>query len=166
MQRREFITLLGGAAVTGTSAARAQQARLPVIGYLSGWSPNDAPEYLNYFRQGLAETGYVEGRNVAIEYRYAAGRFEEVAKLVDLDCEQGLFGHSPWLAAVRLFRLLALMSASLIGRLGSSAFRLSTTAVSKSLAGSRFSSESAPRPFHHGVRRRGGTIFRAALPSD
>ena len=57
------------------------------------------------------------------------------------------------------------MSASLIGRLGSSAFRLSTTAVSMSLAGSRFSSESAPRPFHHGIRRRGGTIFAAALLS-
>ena len=49
--------------------------------------------------------------------------------------------------------------ASLIGRLGSSAFRLSTTTVSMSLAGSCFSSESAPRPFHHGIRRRGGTIF-------
>src|SRR6266850_4460509 len=59
-----------------------------------------------------------------------------------------------------------LMSASLIGRLGSSAFRLSTTAVSMSLTGSRFSSESAPRPFHHGIRRRGGTTYRAALPSD
>src|SRR5262245_57579272 len=58
------------------------------------------------------------------------------------------------------------MSASLIGRLRSSAFRLSTTAVSMSLAGSRFSSESARRPFHHGVRRRGGTIFTAALPLD
>ena len=58
------------------------------------------------------------------------------------------------------------MSASLIGRLGSSAFRLSTTAVSMSLAGSCFSSESAPRPFHHGVRGRGGTIFTAALPSS
>src|SRR6516162_6929440 len=80
MRRREFITLLGGAAMTGT-AARAQQAKMPVIGYLSGWSPGDAPEYLNYFRQGLGETGYIEGRNVAIEYRYAAGRFEEVAKL-------------------------------------------------------------------------------------
>ena len=56
--------------------------------------------------------------------------------------------------------------ASLIGRLGSSAFRLSTTTVSTSLAGSCFSSESAPRPFHHGIRRRGGTIFWAALPSD
>ena len=57
-------------------------------------------------------------------------------------------------------------SASLIGRLGSSAFRLSTTAASASLAGSCFSTESAHRPFHHGIRRRGGTIFRAALPSD
>src|SRR5216684_2619906 len=61
--------------------------------------------------------------------------------------------------------LLSPMSASLIGRLGSSAFRLSTTTVSMSLAGSCFSSESAPRPFHHGIRRRGGTIFGAALPS-
>jgi hypothetical protein len=57
------------------------------------------------------------------------------------------------------------MSASLIGRSGSSAFRLSTTAVSMSLAGSRFSSESAPRRFHHGIRGRGGTIFWTALPS-
>jgi hypothetical protein len=57
------------------------------------------------------------------------------------------------------------MSASLIGRFGSSAFRPSTTAVSTSLAGSCFSTESAHRPFHHGIRRRGGTIFRAALPS-
>jgi hypothetical protein len=58
------------------------------------------------------------------------------------------------------------MSASLIGRSGSSASRLSTTAVSMSLAGSRFSSESAPGPFHYGVRRRGGTIFQSALPSE
>ena len=57
------------------------------------------------------------------------------------------------------------MSASLIGRLGSSAFRLSTTAVSMSLAGSCFSSESAPGPFHHGIRGRGGTTFWAALPA-
>ena len=57
-------------------------------------------------------------------------------------------------------------SASLIGRVGSSAFRLSTTTVATSLAGSCFSTESAQRPFHHGIRRRGGTIFRAALPSD
>src|SRR5215468_8675207 len=58
------------------------------------------------------------------------------------------------------------MSASLIGRLGSSAFRLSTTTESMSLTGSCFSSESAPRPFHHGIRRQGGTISCAALPSN
>ena len=57
------------------------------------------------------------------------------------------------------------MSASLIGRFGSSAFRLSTITVSVSLAGSCFSSESAPGPFHHGIRERGGPIFRSALPS-
>src|ERR1700730_4942136 len=56
--------------------------------------------------------------------------------------------------------------ASLIGRLGSSVFRLSTAAVSMSPTGSCFSSESAPRPFHHGIRRRGGTTYGAALPSD
>jgi hypothetical protein len=57
------------------------------------------------------------------------------------------------------------MSASLIGHSGSSTFRLSTTAMSMSLAGSCFSSESAPGPFHHGIRRRGGTIFWSTLPS-
>ena len=57
------------------------------------------------------------------------------------------------------------MSASLIGRFGSSAFRRSTSTVSMSLTGSRFSSESAPRPFHYGVREWGGTIFWSALPA-
>src|SRR6476646_9019537 len=57
------------------------------------------------------------------------------------------------------------LSPSLIGRLGSSTFRLSTAAVSMSLTGSCFSSESAPGPFHHGIRGRGGTIYWAALPS-
>jgi hypothetical protein len=61
---------------------------------------------------------------------------------------------------------ISVMSASLIGRSGSSASRLSTTAVSMSLAGSRSSSETAPGPFQHGVRRRGGTIFQSALPSE
>jgi len=61
--------------------------------------------------------------------------------------------------------LRCVMSASLIGRLGSSAFRLSTTAVSMSLAGSCFSPDSALGPFHHGIRGQGGTIFWAAFPS-
>jgi len=60
---------------------------------------------------------------------------------------------------------VGIMPASLIGRLGSSTFRLSATPVSMSLTGSRFFSDSAPRPFHHGIRRRGGTIFGATLPS-
>src|ERR1035437_9132438 len=60
---------------------------------------------------------------------------------------------------------MTLMSASLIGHLRSSTFRLSTTAVSMSLTGSRFSSESAPRPFHYGIRGRGGTIFGSAFGS-
>ncbi len=71
-------------------------------------------------------------------------------------CAQALSGHSCSAQS---------MSASLIGRLGSSVFRLSTTAASTSLAGSCFSSESALRPFHHGIRGRGGTIFETALPS-
>jgi hypothetical protein len=69
-------------------------------------------------------------------------------------------GHKRLIYGVRT------MSASLIGRSGSSAFRLSTTTVSMSLAGSRFSPDSAPWPFHHGIRRRGGTIFSSALPFD
>src|SRR5262245_64572674 len=64
----------------------------------------------------------------------------------------------------RLFGVM-LKPASLIGRSGSSTFRLSTATVSMSLTGSRFSSESAPRPFHHGIRRQGGTILHSALPS-
>jgi DNA-binding transcriptional regulator YhcF (GntR family) len=71
------------------------------------------------------------------------------------DCEQEF----------RLRRPLGVMSASLIGPLGSSTFRLSTNAVSMSLAGSCFSSESAAGPFHHGIRGRGGTIFWTTLPS-
>src|SRR6516225_3963484 len=83
---------------------------------------------------------------------------------------EGRLADSEWWVEVRTIptQLYAAPheSTSLIGRLGSSAFRLSTTAASASLAGSCFSTESAHRPFHHGIRRRGGTIFRAALPSD
>jgi putative tryptophan/tyrosine transport system substrate-binding protein len=82
MRRREFITVLVGAGATWPLVARAQLPALPVIGYLSGWSPNDAPGYLAYFRRGLAEAGYAEGRNVAIDYRYAEGHFERLPELV------------------------------------------------------------------------------------
>jgi len=81
MRRREFVSLLGGSAAWPL-VVRAQQPSMPVIGYLSGWSSGDAPEYLTYFRSGLAETGYTEGRNVAFEFRFAEGHFERIPELV------------------------------------------------------------------------------------
>src|SRR3984957_950590 len=83
MKRRDFIKLISSAAVSWPLSARAQQAAMPVIGYLSGWASGAAPEYLAYFRRGLAETGYAEGRNVAIEFRFAEGHFERLPELVD-----------------------------------------------------------------------------------
>jgi putative ABC transport system substrate-binding protein len=87
-RRREFIALLGGAAASGGSwplAARAQQPAMPVIGLLSARSPGTDTPQIAIFRQGLNETGFVEGRNVAIDYRWTEGRYDRLARLaVDL----------------------------------------------------------------------------------
>jgi putative tryptophan/tyrosine transport system substrate-binding protein len=82
MRRREFITLIGGAAATlGPGIARAQQPAMPVIGYLGNRLSPDTRDRLADIRGGLSETGYVEGRNLAIEYRFAEYRLERLPAL-------------------------------------------------------------------------------------
>src|SRR5262245_50135022 len=83
MRRRDFLAVGGGAAVTWPLAARAQQPAMPAVGFLTSLGMNDRPNLRDAFRLGLSEAGFVEGRNVAIEYRFAENRPDLLPTLAD-----------------------------------------------------------------------------------
>jgi putative tryptophan/tyrosine transport system substrate-binding protein len=83
MRRREFIRLVGSTAVSWPLAARAQPSTMPTVGFLSSRSPKEAEIHVAAFRRGLGESGFVEGKNVAITYRWAEGRYERLSALAN-----------------------------------------------------------------------------------
>jgi putative tryptophan/tyrosine transport system substrate-binding protein len=105
VKRRDFITLVGGAAAGWPLVARAQQAAMPVIGLLYVRSPEDSAPQLAAFRRGLAENGYVEGQNVAIEYKWGLGHYDRMpamaAELVRLPVNVILAGAEPSVLAAK-----------------------------------------------------------------
>jgi putative tryptophan/tyrosine transport system substrate-binding protein len=82
MRRREFITLLGSTATTWPLAALAQQSTLPIVGFVNGGAADASERYLAGFRKGLSETGYIEGRNVAVEYHWLEGQYDRLPALM------------------------------------------------------------------------------------
>jgi putative ABC transport system substrate-binding protein len=106
LNRREFIALLGGAAATWPLAAPAQQSAMPVIGILASVSPAPYAGFVEAIKQGLRETGYIEGRNVAIESRWAGGQYERLPQLATQLVDRGvaviiLVGGGPTTAAAK-----------------------------------------------------------------
>jgi hypothetical protein len=90
MGRREFVALLGGAAATLPFAARAQQPAMPAVGILASVSPGPYGRFIEAIKQGLREVGYVEGRNVTIEYRWAGGQYDRLPQLATELVDRGV----------------------------------------------------------------------------
>src|SRR5262245_56083147 len=82
MKRREVISLLGGAVAAWPLASHAQQPAMPVIGFVNGGAADAAARYLAAFRKGLSETGFVENRNVAVEYHWMEGRYDRIPAMI------------------------------------------------------------------------------------
>src|SRR5262249_12289119 len=82
MRRRDFIALVGSSVAGWPLAARAQQLAMPVVGFVNGGAADAAARYLAAFRKGLSETGFVEGRNVAVEYHWMEGRYDRIPTVI------------------------------------------------------------------------------------
>ena len=143
MNRRELMLLLGGA-MTAAHALRAQQKVMPVIGFLGSTSPGPLAPFVAAFRQGLSETGYVEGQNLTIEYRWAEGDYNRLpalaADLVDRKVDVIVAAGGP--------------SSALAAKSATSTIPIVFTAVNDPVAVGLIASLARPRQ-PHGIQRHG-----------